>query len=423
MMSGVESSMNRWTAIGGLLVGLLAMDVWAQNAQVAPRLPYAVVDTAQLSCYGNNRSINPPAVGQPFAGQDGCIAGRQPEYRDNRNGTVTDLVTGLMWQQDPGKKMTLAEARRAVSACRLGGHDDWRLPSIKELYSLIQFSGVDPDPRAKSADDLQPFIDSRLFDFQYGDPGKGERIIDAQYVSSTVYVGKTMRGDTTVFGVNFADGRIKGYPVLDPRSGRDKTFFVLLVRGNPAYGRNDYLDHGDGTITDRATGLMWMKQDSGHCKAGPAHDGAMDWEQSLEWAEGFVLAGHDDWRLPNAKELQSIVDYSRAPSVTGSAAIDPVFETSVLQSGTGKDFPYYWSSTTHVGSHGGDAAVYIAFGTAGGWMRTPRDSRPQLLDVHGAGAQRSDPKAGDASRFPYGRGPQGDVIRIRNHVRLVRNVQ
>ena len=42
------------------------------------------------------------------------------------------------------------------------------------------------------------------------------------------------------------------------------------------------------------------------------------------------------------------------------------------------------------------------------------------VDVHGAGAQRSDPKAGDPAMFPHGRGPQGDVIRIYNHVRLVR---
>ena len=44
-----------------------------------------------------------------------------------------------------------------------------------------------------------------------------------------------------------------------------------------------------------------------------------------------------------------------------------------------------------------------------------------LLDVHGAGAQRSDPKAGDPAAFPHGRGPQGDVIRIYNYVRCVRD--
>ena len=45
-----------------------------------------------------------------------------------------------------------------------------------------------------------------------------------------------------------------------------------------------------------------------------------------------------------------------------------------------------------------------------------------LLDVHGAGAQRSDPKAGDPADYPVGHGPQGDVIRIFNYVRCVRDV-
>jgi hypothetical protein len=42
------------------------------------------------------------------------------------------------------------------------------------------------------------------------------------------------------------------------------------------------------------------------------------------------------------------------------------------------------------------------------------------VDVHGAGAQRSDPKSGDPASYPNGRGPQGDAIRISNYVRVVR---
>ena len=45
------------------------------------------------------------------------------------------------------------------------------------------------------------------------------------------------------------------------------------------------------------------------------------------------------------------------------------------------------------------------------------------LDAHGAGAQRSDPKAGDPTEFENGRGPQGDAIRINNYVRLVRTIK
>lgn len=42
------------------------------------------------------------------------------------------------------------------------------------------------------------------------------------------------------------------------------------------------------------------------------------------------------------------------------------------------------------------------------------------MDVHGAGAQRSDPKSGDPADYPTGHGPQGDASRIDNYVRLVR---
>ena len=59
----------------------------------------------------------------------------------------------------------------------------------------------------------------------------------------------------------------------------------------------------------------------------------------------------------------------------------------------------------------------------------PPEARPpgndagdyHFVDVHGAGAQRSDPKAGDPAMFPHGRGPQGDVIRFYNFVRCVRD--
>ena len=50
--------------------------------------------------------------------------------------------------------------------------------------------------------------------------------------------------------------------------------------------------------------------------------GALNWEEALEWAESLEYAGYSDWRLPNAKELQNIVDYTRSPSTSETAAID-----------------------------------------------------------------------------------------------------
>jgi hypothetical protein len=367
---------------------------------------------------------------------------------------VHDKMTDLDWQRSPdtngdGKldrsdKLTFAQAQALpakLNAAKFGGFADWRLPSIKELYSLFDARGTDPSgPSNADTSALTPFIDTKFFQFAYGDPSTGERVIDSQYASSTKYVGKGARGFDRLFGVNFADGRIKGYDLMMPGGGMEKTFFVQCVRGNPAYGKNDFHDNGDGTVTDRATGRMWSKADS---KTG------MNWRDALAWVQKMnaeKLLGHDDWRLPNVKELESIVDYSRSPGTSQSAAIDPVFDCTTITNEDGKtDFPFYWSATTHEGLRGGEAAMYVAFGQAAGWM-SPRgraggpppehpagpdfppgpppqqgDAPYHFVDVHGAGAQRSDPKSGDPSMFPHGRGPQGDVIRINNFVRVVRN--
>jgi hypothetical protein len=383
--------------------------------------PYPIVDTGQAMCYNNSGEIACPAAGAAFYGQDAQQTGNAPSYTDNGDGTITDNVTGLMWQPSPdtdengaidaADKFTYVGALAYCQNLTLAGHDDWRLPSIKQLYSLIDFSGVDPSGYpGNDTSGLFPFIDTDYFDFAYGDTAAGERIIDAQFASSTLYVSTTMNGAQTMFGVNFADGRIKGYGLTAP--GGEKTFYVLCVRQNPNYGINDYVDNGDGTITDNATGLMWAQADSG---AG------LNWQEALAWvqqknAENYL--SYNDWRLPNAKELQSIVDYSRSPDTTGSAAIDPLFSATAITNEAGQaDFPCDWSSTTHANwtNTPGAFGVYVAFGRAMGYMNG------SWMDVHGAGAQRSDPKRGDPADWPTGHGPQGDAIRIYNHVRLVRD--
>ncbi len=286
---------------------------------------------------------------------------------------------------------------------------------------MILYSGEDVGHQVTDTARLKPFIDTDYFGFVYGNRAKGERIIDSQMASSTQYVSTTMHGNKTMFGVNFADGRIKGYPTGSVRrGGPQKGYYVFYVRGNPKYGKNDFLDNGDATITDRATGLMWAQNDSGHLRAGARGDGKMNWEEALRWAENLQYAGHSDWRLPNIKELQSIVDYTRSPDASRSPAIDPKFRVTPIRDPAGnRNYPFYWSSTTHKRDGAGAAAAYVAFGRSQGWMRS-RSGGYELLDVHGAGSQRSDPKAGDASRFPRGRGPQGDVIGIENMVRPVR---
>lgn len=359
---------------------------------------FRVVDTAQTDCYDDyGNVITTPLNYDLYYGQDAQHQGALPSYQDNADGTVTDLDTGLMWQMTPDleNKLGWVEAQAYAEALEVGGYGDWRLPSIKELYSLIAFYGC------STSQPPVPSLDTNYFAFAWG--GEGERLIDAQYWSSNEYVGLAGVGrDQTVFGVNFADGRIKGYPVT--LRGTPMNQFVRCVRGPAGYGENDYVDNGDGTITDQATGLMWMQSDSAV---------QTNWLQALDYSENLEFAGYTDWRLPNAKELQSIVDYTRAPAALDpkaiGPAIDPIFQVSDTES-------WYWTSTTHLDG-GGSRAVYVCFGRAFGIYDGVR------VDVHGAGAQRSDPKSGDPldPMWVNGFGPQNDEVRILNYTRCVRD--
>ncbi len=444
-----------------IAVGVLTVCAATYGVADEIRLTYPIVDTNQTALFDARGATTEAALRGRFQGQDAHHFGAQPHYRDNGDGTVTDLVTGLVWEQG-FRRLDWGDAAAAAAAATTGGHRDWRVPTIKELYSLVQFSGDDgmragappqsaPQPRpgpmvghppggagrpgrpplvspgrpggsggppgspgigAVVPDDAIPFIDTDYFAFEY--PSDRGRYIDAQYISSTVYTATVMNGQRCFFGLNIADGRIKCYPIA-ARQGEPSGWYVRFVRGNPAYGVNDFIENGDGTVTDAATGLMWTRVDTGDPALSGA--GAITWEEALALAESATFAGHDDWRLPNAKELHSLIDYTRSPDATGSPAIDPVFDvTRVINVAGAWDYPAFWTSTSF--EPGADAVV-LYFGRALGYM-SPQGQwgNAQFMDVHGAGAQRSDPKTGQGG---YGQGPQGDVRSVRNFARLVRD--
>ena len=309
---------------------------------------FPVPDTQQAKCFDDTKEIICPAIGEAYYGQDAQYDGTQPSYTDRGDGTITDNVTGLMWMKsldlngdgkiDIADKLSYDRAIEQAADFEFAGYDDWRLPTIKEMYSLMDFRGVDATgDRSTDTSDLTPFIDRDYFDFAYGDTDAGERIIDSQMASSTLYVsGTNQTKDRTMFGVNFADGRIKGYGTM--LRGQDKLFYIMYVRGDTGYGVNDFTDNGDGIITDASTGLMWSQADSGD---------AMNWADALAWvqqknSENYL--GHNDWRLPNVKELQNIVDYTRSPDTSNSAAIDPVFQVTEIVNEAGQpDYPAYWT--------------------------------------------------------------------------------
>lgn len=326
---------------------------------------YEVVDTRQANCFDTDGNRIYPEPGDALFGQDAQHAGVAPSYRDNGDGTVTDLVTGLMWQKTPSEdKLRWTRAVEFSEQAEFAGYDDWRLPTAKELFSISLF------------DTGWPYLDSTYFSTAGSTVTK-----DQQYWTSHLYPGTTHGGAVSAFGVNHATGHIKAYPAGDsPRAGK----LVRLVRGKP-YGVNDFHDNGNGTVTDRASGLMWAQQDSIE---------TMDWPSALAYASASSLGGHSDWRLPSVKELQSIVDYSKAPNATDQASLGPAinsayFGITPLAEGvtqTQPDYGYYWTSTSAFHSAASPDHVYawyVAFGTAPNANGT---------DIHGAGAVRFDAK-------------------------------
>lgn len=92
-----------------------------------------------------------------------------------------------------------------------------------------------------------------------------------------------------------------------------------------------FVDNGDGTVTDNCLGLMWQKSSADVLGDGSTPGDAVPWCEAMKYCEQLGFAGHDDWRLPNLRELQSLVDHGREGIMS-----DPIFNE-------GND--WYWSST------------------------------------------------------------------------------
>lgn len=350
---------------------------------------YAQIATGQIILYDNDGEVMSQVnMGDEFYGQDAnYLKGELMAYEDHGDGTISDLNTGLMWQQTPSSEdFTWQEAMDYCDDLEFGAYDDWRAPSVKELFSISDFSAG------------WPYLNTSYFSLASGEVTK-----DEQFWTSDYYVGTTVEGGTnSAFGVNHVTGHIKSYAAEShgPVGGK----YVRAVRGGD-YGINEFVDNNDGSIADNASGLMWAQADNGS---------GVHWQDALAYAESSNLAGYDDWRLPNVKELQGIVNYSYSPSAPDvenqGPAIDPLFAcTPIVNEAGNDDYAYYWTSTSANFTSGQPYyyAWYVAFGMA---------VNGEGEDFHGAGGVRFDTK--------YEGGPLGEGgERYYNYVRLVRDVQ
>ena len=234
-------------------------------------------------------------------GEDADYTINPPFYIVNGDGTVTDTVTGLMWQQADGGEMTIENARTYCDTLTLAVYTDWRLPSVHELFSI------------QSMDRLNPSIDVRSF-----------TSTNAEYWWSN----ELQCNNTSNIWVTNAGGGQGSHPKSETISaGGTRHFNTRAVRDRiaPPIIPHHFKDNIDSTITDNLTGLMWEKY--------PARD-TLTWDTALNHAEDLILAGYSDWRLPNIKELESIgIEYRTNP------ASDTAFGHAIQSQ-------RYWSSTS-----------------------------------------------------------------------------
>jgi len=254
-------------------------------------------DTGQTKCYDYGQEITCPAPGDRFYGQDANYAINRPSYEvktiDGQE-VVIDNVTGLTWQRDDdGIKRTWPQAMDYCENLALAGYSDWRLPTKKELQSIPNYSG------------FGPALDTAYFPYSH--------MPDDCYWSATTRAFLAL----SAWKVCFWNSEVSMFIKSDAN-------YVRAVRGRPLeFGH--FRDNGDGTVTDITTGLMWQQREGK----------AMTWEKALAYCENLDLAGYRDWRLPNIRELLSLVDDNRR---------EPSIDTGYFP---GCRPSIYWSSTTH----------------------------------------------------------------------------
>ena len=243
---------------------------------------------------------------------------------------VIDDNTGLMWERSlnwqwekttPPKGESRpqdvfyyvdGEPRRrpyheGVQYCKqltLGGYDDWRMPTMKEGHTIAHYASARPAIHMKYFKDVYPGLPG------YGDRGKGGMW------------GGPLAPDhnNSAWHLGFIDGHFMGYP-----RGGYKTTRCVRAENNGVYFLPEFVDNGDGTVTDRVANLMWLQETDAEGR---------DWESSIQYCEDLEFSGYDDWKLPHNKELTSLVDLRRQ-----KPAIDTEFFPDT-------DYKaYYWSRT------------------------------------------------------------------------------
>ena len=284
------------------------------------------------------------------------------------DGTLRDRDEGFTWYDPDNETFTGTESAQDTadfveyfnentevnSGNGLCGQTNWRLPTVRELVGISDFSTY------------EPVVDTSYF------PNARTRASEWSWTADLNSDTENLPGYAWLYSYYTGSTRSKGNSL----GTTSNSFYVRLVSSSAAVKSyfNDYssdggryTDHGDGTVSDNRTGLMWMK-----CIYGQAHNlsdnscGITSTGAAGTWQEAFAKANafnsddplglaYTDWRLPNVKELLSLVDLS---------SFEPPINQAIFPSADGQS---QWTSTLSaappaVDGDGSDAALAAGFG-------------------------------------------------------------
>jgi len=284
-----------------------------------------VLPTGQAKCWDSEGKV----VTCKGSGQDGAFEPGdkppKPRFTDHGNGTVTDELTGVVWLRDADAFGEVPWMEALATAGRVGDGQaglsdgsrpgDWRLPNVNELESLLDLSN-DSGPALPAG---HPF----------------ENLEAANYWSSSSVAAfpalawyVAMAVGPPVFDLKFNPMRmwpVRGTSHRVPQTGQTQCWDPMgqpipaegsgqdgEVRAGVPWPRPRFVDNGDGTVTDRLTGLSWLRDGNAF--------GTLSWDDALAACNALESGRHGlsdgsepgDWRLPDVNELRSLEDYGQA---------------------------------------------------------------------------------------------------------------
>ena len=271
----------------------------------------AVLCTGQTKCFNATKEITCPATpDKNFFGQDWQYADKgyclEKSFTTTSNSeTVTDNITHLIWQRNlpstyagcTGTSGALCAHSEAVNYCDslnssnfAGFNEGWRLPTARELGTIIDYGKTNPA------------IDSEIFP---DTPGQ-------LFWTANVYD----------FEKNWAVNFLKGETTGNRTTGSQSYLYVRCVRGEELPDASFSVSGTDEKILkDSENNLTWTQTFGDYS----------NWKKALEYCKNLEYAGRSGWRLPNVNELKTLINYS-----ISNPASD--FE--------GMDSSTFWSSTS-----------------------------------------------------------------------------